>query len=250
MSASKSKTSASTKDQKTPWTFTRYSGPAEKVRDDVVSRMKITMCGDSGVGKTAFVWRIVKERFTTSLPSTIGVDYHQEYVDVNGSAVQIQLQDTAGQERFAMVVSSYFRDADAVIIFFDSCDRKSYVMAATWRHRVAEENPGAVCMLVATKKDLYDEKHAKADDWLQRIKPAEHAAELDCQAGFFMTSAKTGENVYESLARITYLAWNKRQREMQAGLEADRRNRGKGSGAIQINVSNTSRPTSISCCGN
>ena len=216
----------------------------------MIPQLKITMCGDSGVGKTVYVWRVVQEQFKENPPSTIGVDYQQEYVDINGSAVQLQLQDTAGQERFAMITSSYFRDADAIIIFFDSCDRKSFLNASTWRKRVTAENPTAVCMLVATKKDLYEKKHAKTDDWLSKMQPESHAAELECQAGFFFTSAKTGENVLEALARITYLAWNKRQREMQAELEADRRHKGKPGEVIHISVSNTNRPTSISCCGN
>ena len=250
MSAAKSISDEPKKKHATGWTYKRYSGPAEYLKEHSIPRLKITMCGEAGVGKTTFTQRIARGQFCENSPSTIGVDYHQEYVDINGSAVQLQLQDTAGQERFALVVSSYFRDADAVVIFFDSCDKKSYIMAASWRKRVTDENPGAVCMLVATKGDLYEKKHAKSDDWLARMKPETHAVELECQWGYFLTSAKTGNNVLEALARIAYLAWNKRQREMQAELEADRRHKGRPGEVIQINVSNTNRPTSISCCGN
>ena len=50
----------------------------------------IILLGDTGVGKSAFVMRLVKGYFSQSYISTIGVDYCK-YEETNG--VQMVLQD-------------------------------------------------------------------------------------------------------------------------------------------------------------
>jgi Ras-related protein Rab-8A len=60
---------------------------------------KILMLGDGGVGKTAIVRRYVEDFFSTSYISTIGIDFLNKVVEVDGLRVKLQIWDTAGQER-------------------------------------------------------------------------------------------------------------------------------------------------------
>ena len=68
------------------------NGPAERT-------FRIVMCGDAAVGKSSLVFRLVKNEFSSGLPSTLGVDFHVKTVNVDGHNVALQLWDTAGQER-------------------------------------------------------------------------------------------------------------------------------------------------------
>ena len=68
------------------------NGPTERT-------FRIVMCGDAAVGKSSLVFRLVKNEFSSGLPSTLGVDFHVKTVNVDGHNVALQLWDTAGQER-------------------------------------------------------------------------------------------------------------------------------------------------------
>ena len=60
---------------------------------------KVVFCGDAAVGKTALIMRLCKEKFETSASTTLGVDFQNKEIEVDGKRVALQLWDTAGQER-------------------------------------------------------------------------------------------------------------------------------------------------------
>lgn len=60
------------------------------------------------------------------MSSTIGVDYKVKYYEVNGERIKLTLWDTAGQERFRTLTSSYYRNADGVILVYDVNQRQSF----------------------------------------------------------------------------------------------------------------------------
>ncbi len=61
---------------------------------------KVVFCGDAAVGKTTLIMRLCKGEFMPSINSTLGVDFQNKQLDVDGKRIAIQLWDTAGQERF------------------------------------------------------------------------------------------------------------------------------------------------------
>ena len=56
--------------------------------------------GDSGVGKTSLVQMFQHSKFTDTFKSTLGVDFSNKDIRVDGQLVTLQIWDTAGQERF------------------------------------------------------------------------------------------------------------------------------------------------------
>ena len=60
---------------------------------------KVVFCGDAAVGKSSLIMRLCKGKFASSANSTLGVDFQNKQIDVDGSRVALQLWDTAGQER-------------------------------------------------------------------------------------------------------------------------------------------------------
>ena len=61
---------------------------------------KVVFCGDVAVGKTTLVTRLYEGKFVSDLNTTLGIDFRNKQVEVDGKRVAIQLWDTAGQERF------------------------------------------------------------------------------------------------------------------------------------------------------
>jgi small GTP-binding protein len=87
---------------------------------------QIVVCGDFGIGKTAFVNRLRSNRFDARASMIImgtPLNDHSHQVDINGTLVS--LSDTAGQEKFDSLTPIYFRNADVAIFAYDVTNEKS-----------------------------------------------------------------------------------------------------------------------------
>jgi small GTP-binding protein len=72
--------------------------------------LKMIMLGDSGVGKSSTLIRFAEDQFFENYPATIGVDFKIKYLEIDNMRYKLMLWDTAGQEQFRTVTSSYYRD--------------------------------------------------------------------------------------------------------------------------------------------
>ena len=131
--------------------------------DDTLDLVKVVLVGDSGVGKTCFMLRFVKDEFVTSTRATIGMDFltRQLGVDVlhssESSVVQqltVQCWDTAGQEQFHSLTATYYRKAGGVMVLYDATDRKSFESVERWLSDVDEHaSEGVTKMIVSSKTE-------------------------------------------------------------------------------------------------
>jgi small GTP-binding protein len=46
-----------------------------------------------------------------------------KYIESDGRKVKLQIWDTAGQDRFKTITSSYYRGAHGIVIVYDVTDR-------------------------------------------------------------------------------------------------------------------------------
>lgn len=81
-----------------------------------INRQKIAILGDSGVGKTCLVNRLVFNMYINYNSSTIGAAYVTYRVNDNFT---FDIWDTAGQERFHSLLPLYLRNANIIIIIID-----------------------------------------------------------------------------------------------------------------------------------
>ena len=83
----------------------------------VEAKIKFIIIGDQGIGKTSLCQTFITDEYQDSHGSTIGVDYLSTTVQINdGDSILLELWDTAGQERFHSLSSSFYQQADGVII--------------------------------------------------------------------------------------------------------------------------------------
>jgi len=81
---------------------------------------KIIVLGESGVGKTCLSFRFCAGRFPINTEATIGLDFREKIVEIDGQRLKLQLWDTAGQERFKRSITHhYYRSVDAVVFVYD-----------------------------------------------------------------------------------------------------------------------------------
>lgn len=124
---------------------------------------KIIIIGESGVGKTCLAHRFATGKFPERTEATIGVDFWERKLNLDGSKIRLQIWDTAGQERFrkSMVVH-YYRNVSAVIFMYDITREGSFKALATWlqeyeHYRLSDEGE-VPKLMIGNKCDLIHER--------------------------------------------------------------------------------------------
>jgi small GTP-binding protein len=151
--------------------------------------LKVALVGPRGVGKTSLLLRYHLGQFEDDVRSTIGVSFVCHSVQVGERQIELQLWDTAGQEKFADLNALYYRTALCCIAVFDlSAPSTASEMDATvdryWQ--CCAVKPFVV--IVGNKADKLEEG---SDLEIQKLS----AFAVAKSAQFFLTSAKTGEGI-------------------------------------------------------
>ena len=80
---------------------------------------KIIVVGNSGVGKTSFIKRVVEDKFDEFHDITIITDLSAIYYTFNEKQIKIQLWDTCGLEQYRSINKIYYKKANAAILMHD-----------------------------------------------------------------------------------------------------------------------------------
>lgn len=124
---------------------------------------KLIVIGNSGVGKSNFILKILGKEFQSDSPTTIGVElFSKYYISTNisegkktESIVKINIWDTAGQERYKSVTSSYYKGARGVFVLYDLTKQDTFESVDEWikdANLYCQQKP--TIMIIGTKCDL------------------------------------------------------------------------------------------------
>jgi len=119
-------------------------------------RGRVIVAGSAGAGKTCLLERFVRNVYSADEEGhgpTVGCDCLQKSVTVEDTDVTLFLYDTAGQERFADMSGTYYRQGDVCLLVFDVGDVKSWVRIKWWMEKVGEYNDRCSFVLVGCKED-------------------------------------------------------------------------------------------------
>ena len=133
-------------------------------------------------------------KFTESFKPTIGADFSNKEITINGRIVTLQIWDTAGQERYQSLGTSFYRGADCCLLVYDITNPTSFENLAKWREIFLQK--GMMTMpdsfpfiVVGNKLDIEAEQRQVSTISLQRF----------CQENgnllYIETSAKDNTNV-------------------------------------------------------
>ncbi|KAI5097911.1 ras-related protein Rab-27A [Silurus meridionalis] len=178
--------------------------------------IKFLALGDSGVGKTSFLYQYTDGKFNSKFITTVGIDFREKRVMYKssgpegaagrGQRIHLQLWDTAGQERFRSLTTAFFRDAMGFLLLFDLTNEQSFLNVRNWMSQLQMhaycENPDIV--LCGNKCDLDDQRFVKEEE----------ARELAEKYGipYFETSAANGENVSQAVDVLLNLIMKRMER--------------------------------------
>lgn len=150
---------------------------------------KCVMVGDSGVGKTCIVLRLKESAFNPGTSPTIVAQFTQHTVEINDITVELNIWDTAGQDRFRDLGTLYFRGSAFGIFVFDISSMTSYTNIPRWIDEFKSVNGSEKTIVIcANKTDLEPEY------WEVDLTAAEEFAKSHNYL-FFSVSALTGHGI-------------------------------------------------------
>ena len=198
-------------------------------------KIKIIVVGDSGVGKTNLINRFASDKFDTNSKETIGVEFVYKALKINKDVIKVEVWDTAGEERYKAITSSYYKGAKGAIIVYDLTNEESFKNVEIWMNEVIKKGQkGMQLLLIGNKKDLVNDRLVSEEKGIEKAK------ELNMH--LFEASALEKTNVNE--------AFNYLMREIYLGMKIEKNNLNNIEGNIgNAGISlNTNKKEKRKCC--
>ena len=125
--------------------------------------VKVVAIGDSGVGKTSLIQMFEHSRFTENFKPTIGADFSNKEITIDGKSVTLQIWDTAGQERYQSLGTAFYRGADCAFLVYDITNNWSFDNLQNWKQSFLQKSMVSMpesfpFMVVGNKIDLESER--------------------------------------------------------------------------------------------
>ena len=152
--------------------------------------MNVFLCkgiiiGEPCTGKTSLLCRYTKNIFNPEYTCTIGVDFQVKQLRLKEGVLKLQLWDTAGQEKYRILTTSYFKGSRVCLVLYDITRRTTFDKVSEWvnqfnKNQSTTEN---VLVIIGNKNDLNDSRQVKFEEGVELAKSN------NCL--FFETSVKT-----------------------------------------------------------
>ncbi|XP_062508614.1 rab-like protein 2A [Corticium candelabrum] len=159
------------------------SGESDK-RESEVYKVKLICLGDSAVGKSKLVERFLLKGYQPHDQSTYALTRFRYETKFKGKPVEVDIWDTAGQEKFQTMHASYYHQSHACIMVFDITRKVTYKNLSAWYKELRHYRPEIPCILVANKIDADYSMTQKSFNF-----PQKH------HLPFYFVSASDGTNV-------------------------------------------------------
>ncbi|NWQ82852.1 RB27B protein, partial [Columbina picui] len=163
--------------------------------------IKLLALGDSGVGKTTFLYRYTDNKFNPKFITTVGIDFREKRVNFSpGNSEKLCFLcftlSLLSPLRFRSLTTAFFRDAMGFLLMFDLTSQQSFLNVRNWMSQLQAnaycENPDIV--LIGNKADLSDQREVNE----------RQAKDLADKYGipYLETSAATGQHVEQAVATL------------------------------------------------
>ncbi|XP_041074556.1 EF-hand calcium-binding domain-containing protein 4A-like [Polyodon spathula] len=174
---------------------------------------KVVLVGNSGVGKSSFIYRFCQGCFLSEIRATVGIDYQVRSLSVDSTPVALQLWDTAGQERFRSITKQYFRKADGILVMYDVTQESSFTAVRNWMISVQEGvEDSAVIFLLGNKTDMAgpERREVTTEEGLRLAE--------EYQAVFYECSAKAEYNITQPMMHMARLLAEQEDKQCYSAL--------------------------------
>jgi len=170
---------------------------------DYDASQQIFLVGHPGVGKTSLLYKFTDDKFPVDEEFNVAEPRTTTLSDIGAAKkkVRVTIVDTAGQEKFRTITSSFYGNSEGILVVYDVTSKESFEQLESWFtevDRYAKEE--VLTILIGNKVDLL-----QGDAKVERAVKKEDAEALAEQRGitYLETSAKSGEGVSECFKELT-----------------------------------------------
>ena len=128
--------------------------------------IKVTLIGESSVGKTSIINRYAKGNFSQELESTLGANYSQKKIVRKGKKIRLDLWDTAGQEKYRSIGRHFYKESYIVCLVYDISNYDSFEkLKSIWYPELKQFGEELkIVAVVGNKIDKYLNEEVKDED--------------------------------------------------------------------------------------
>ena len=156
---------------------------------------KIVIIGDTYVGKTNILSRYISNEFDPNSNSTIGVELTTKSYNFDNNDVKVQIWDTAGQEKYRSITSSYYKGAQGCLLVYDITKKKSFDNIDKWYSELKSNSDEKIyTMLLGNKSDLEENREVSIEEAEKKAK--------NFNIAFMETSAYNGNNINKAFNEL------------------------------------------------
>ena len=157
------------------------------------NKVKLITLGNSYVGKTSFIFRYIRKKFTDNYFPTIGFDRCSKEIRLSsGAIINLSFYDTAGQERYRSLAPNFIKIADGILLMYDITDDTSFKEISNWIESVNEaKGKDFPILLIGNKVDLEEKRKVSKKEGEEKAKKNGYL--------FMETSCKDNINIEESV---------------------------------------------------
>ena len=132
------------------------------VESDFETLIKLVIIGDSGVGKSNFLFKFIEGQFSPLHVATVGFDYKSKIITLPQSKKKVKLQiwDTAGQEKYMSINKNLFQRVQGIILMYDLTKRETFERLTIWLNIIKQMTNEIPIILVANKLDEEDNEES------------------------------------------------------------------------------------------
>ena len=115
---------------------------------------KLIIIGDSAVGKSCLMQRVMDNQFKSEHQLTIGVEFGNFAMKFDNKNIKLQIWDTAGQESFRSVTRIFYRGAHCVFLTYDITRIETFENLVDWLKEIQQHAAEDVKIyLIGNKSD-------------------------------------------------------------------------------------------------
>ena len=111
------------------------------IQNNEENECKVVLLGETSVGKTCIVYRLINDAFDKKIEITLAGSYWTKIIQLDKlKKIKFGIWDTAGQETYRSLSKIFYTDSKIAILVYDITKRKSFEEIKNYWYEQLKEN--------------------------------------------------------------------------------------------------------------